>query len=117
MDGLRRDILQALGDGGTMEMADGVLAYIERVTDKMSQLEADPFADDSDAEPLELAGLAEVAEITGRPKQLIGHWLAERRPMPEGFPKPRWHISAGPVWAKSEVVTWRQLETDEPTLA
>lgn len=112
---LRQAILRALGDGGTMEMADGVLAFLS-VNEVDLIAPVDPFADDDateDAEPLELAGLAEVSEITGRPKQLIGHWLAGRRSMPENFPRPRWHISAGPVWDKSEVQTWRMLEVEE----
>lgn len=110
---IRRSILQALGDGGTVEMADGVLAYLSPLLeDDARTLEADPFADD--APKIVLAGLAEVAALSSTPKQTIGHWLAGRRVAPVNFPHPRWELATGPVWDMADIRSWLG-PGDEPT--
>lgn len=75
-------MLVALGDGGTVELAERALAH----------------ADAYHYPNVTIGGLAEVAEHLGCSKAEIGHWLAGRRPAPEWFVLPTWNIAAGPVW-------------------
>jgi hypothetical protein len=101
-DEVRQSILRALGDGGTMDMADGVMAYLAPLIDD----DEAALRQEQNRRPVELAGLAEAATITGESKQTIGHWLAGRRTPDRPFPIPEWQLSTGPVWDLAVLRKW-----------
>jgi predicted DNA-binding transcriptional regulator AlpA len=106
---IRQSLLRALGDGGTFDMVDGVMAYLSPlIDDDVYLLER---SDAPDPGQLELVGLAEVSAMTGQSKATIGHWLAGRRKSVPEFPAPRWTLECGPIWVKLEVETWCKLVT------
>lgn len=98
----------ALGDGGTVDMAERVVAYLDG-------LEADRQAAGVRVEmvvpELEIGGVAEVTRALGVSRQTVGHWLAGRRRPPFPFPEPGWVLDATPVWNMALI---RQLTVTEP---
>ena len=87
---LTRQVLLALGNGGTMEMAQSVTAFI-----LTSNLPA--------VSPGNLVGLAEVATMTGRSKQTVCNWIGRGT---QGFPAPFVHLAATKVWDREQVTVW-----------
>jgi chromosome partitioning protein len=55
---------------------------------------------------MELLGLAEVAELFGVTKQVIGNWKSRR----ENFPAPIAELRSGPVWSKDHLLAWAHSE-------
>jgi predicted DNA-binding transcriptional regulator AlpA len=88
---LTRAVLRALGNGGTMEMAQSVVSFIQ------SQVPMVP--------PTDLVGLAEVALMTGRSKQTVCNWIGRGN---QGFPEPIKHLAATKVWDREQVTVWMQ---------
>lgn len=88
---LTRAVLRALGNGGTMEMAQSVVAFIQNMA---------PALRASD-----LVGLAEVALMTGRSKQTVCNWIGRGN---QGFPAPVIHLAATKVWDREQVTVWMQ---------
>ncbi len=89
---LTRQVLKALGNGGTMEMATNVVAFLNE-----RRVPAVP--------PANLVGLAEVAEMTGRTKQAVCNWIGRGN---QGFPAPVAHLAATKVWDREQVEVWMQ---------
>lgn len=87
---LTRQVLLALGNGGTMEMAQSVVAFI--VSTKLPAVS-----------PNDLVGLAEVAKMTGRSKQTVCNWIGRGN---QGFPAPLVHLAATKVWDREQVKVW-----------
>lgn len=86
---LTRQVLLALGNGGTMEMAQSVTAFILGMGPSLR----------SD----NLIGLAEVAKLTGRSKQTVCNWIGRGN---QGFPAPLVHLAATKVWDREQVQVW-----------
>lgn len=89
---LTRQVLLALGNGGTMEMAQSVTAFI--ISTKLPAVS-----------PSDLVGLAEVAQMTGRSKQTVCNWIGRGN---QGFPAPLVHLAATKVWDREQVQVWMQ---------
>jgi len=87
---LTRQVLLALGNGGTMEMAQSVVAFI--VTSNLPSVA-----------PTDIIGLAEVAKLTGRSKQTVCNWIGRGN---QGFPAPLTVLAATKVWDKEQVLVW-----------
>lgn len=87
---LTRQVLLALGNGGTMAMAQSVTSFITSMN-----LPAVP--------PRNLVGLAEVAIMTGRSKQTVCNWIGRGN---QGFPAPVVHLAATKVWDREQVQVW-----------
>jgi len=96
VDEFEREILTAIGDGGTTDMASRVAVFVrEQVID--------------DKVP-ELGGLAEVAEILGESRQTVGHLISGRRGAGD-FPEPIARLAATSVWIMSDIVAWKRLQS------
>ena len=80
-------MLDALGDGGTVEMAERAVAHAEAYRLDESRV----------------GGLSEVCAELGVSRQQVGHWMSGRRPAPAWFPWPTWQVSSGPLWEMSQV--------------
>lgn len=55
------------------------------------------------AEPGDLIGLAEVAQLAGVSRSAVSNWLKRR---PKGFPKPASDSRAGPMFDRAEIAVW-----------
>lgn len=86
---LTRAVLRALGNGGTMEMAQSVVAFILGMNPSLR------------AE--NIVGLAEVAKMTGRSKQTVCNWIGRGN---QGFPAPISVLAATKVWDREQVQVW-----------
>lgn len=88
-------ILHVLGDGGTTEMAQRVLAWTTQTK---------PWI------PIhQIAGLAEIAAHTQQPETTIATWAKEPNLY---FPKPATEIKASKLWDLDLVATWWQANKD-----
>src|SRR5712691_8074525 len=62
---------------------------------------------------MELLGLAEVAALLGVTRQVVSNWKARKA----NFPKPIAELKSGPVWEKSDVLSWwAEAEADDRTI-
>lgn len=64
-------------------------------------------ANDKMVQGRHLAGVAELAELFGVGRTTISNWHA--RTDKNGFPDPVAILAAGPVWDRTDVVTWHAL--------
>lgn len=94
VDDYTRAMLVALGDGGTVELAERAVAFARR-----------------HRPPLVLGGLHEVCLELGESRQTVGHWLAGRRTPPVPFPEPGWRVKVTPLWDMDELR--RTVKTSE----
>ncbi len=88
---LRREVLHVLGDGGTMHMADQVVAWFTVKQDQMTGLR-----------PSDIVGVAEIAAMTGRRKQDVINWIARGH----SFPDPVTVLASGRIWDRNQVEVW-----------
>jgi hypothetical protein len=101
-------MLVALGDGGTTELAERALEYLDGL---LADQQAAGVRAEMVAPELEIGGVAEVTRALGVSRQTVGHWLAGRRQPPFPFPEPTWVLDATPVWNMALI---RQLTVTEP---
>lgn len=91
-----REILHALGTGGTAAMAEGVQSWL-------AARGANAVSDGDSVWPEDILGLAEVAAMLGVSKQLIGHWIARDA---HSFPRPVATLAATRIWDRAKVEVW-----------
>lgn len=92
MDQWTRQILVSLGNGGTVEMAERVVAFLDTTENWRRGI------------PVEcIAGLAEVADLLGRHKNTVRSWMGR----PElACPEPFRGVAATPLWDITQWETW-----------
>lgn len=90
-----REMLVALGPGGTRELAERALAYAVR-------LEPPGYE--------HLGGLAEVAALVGRSRPVVSNWNATPK---LSCPEPVRRLTATPVW---DLRSWREWGRAHPEL-
>jgi hypothetical protein len=90
MDPLTRDILGALGTGGTVEMAERVQLWVETRRPGIR--------------PERMMGLAEVAEFIGRNLAMMRRIVDDPT---EAFPAPVASLAATKVWDRAQVEVWK----------
>jgi predicted DNA-binding transcriptional regulator AlpA len=86
---LRQRIVRALGDGGTMDMAD-------RIVDLVGVLAAEHLQN-------ELLGMQEVADLMG----VTANTISMRAARPGmNFPAPIVHLSGSRIWSRAQIEEW-----------
>jgi hypothetical protein len=88
VDETTREILNVLGDGGTVAMAERVRVW----------LESRPSVD-------HLVGVAEVAKAYGVSAQAVSNW---RKREPDTCPEPIRFLAMGPVW---DIRDWKRIRS------
>ena len=97
-------MLEALGPGGTRELAERALAHARGLAPVTIGFEVER----------ELGGTQEVCALLGVGKAWLGHVLAGRRPVPPvRTPEPLVTLAATPVW---DLADWREWATVNGTL-
>lgn len=91
----RLDLLHVLGDGGSFDMVDRVLAWID----------GQPGA----VRPEDILGLSEVAAMLGASRQRVWNWTADPK---KHFPRPITTLKSGPIFAREQVEVWKTGNTD-----
>ena len=54
---------------------------------------------------MSLVGVAEIAEMLGVSKQVVGNWRSRK----SGFPTPVATLRASPVWAEAAMLQWAEF--------
>jgi predicted DNA-binding transcriptional regulator AlpA len=54
--------------------------------------------------PIELAGVAEIAELLGVSRQRVDQLVRDH----DDFPRPIAELAAGRIWMKNDIVKWAQ---------
>lgn len=98
-----REVVRILGDGGTTEMGERVLAWMD------SRQPPDPVVHQAGILPENILGLAEVAEVVGKASATVRTWAA--RPQ-YAFPAPVVHLAATKIWDREQVDLWVAGNTD-----
>lgn len=91
MDDITRQILKALGTGGTTAMADNVREWIDNRPDSTRGIPAD-----------DIAGFTEIVKILDRPAAAVRHAM-QTDPT---FPTPVTTLHATPIWDAAQITTW-----------
>jgi hypothetical protein len=92
MDAWTREILVSLGNGGTLDMAEGVVAFLDTTRSWARGI------------PVEcIGGLSEVAERLGRGKTTVRNWIARE---PLACPQPFAMLAATPLWDLNQWDVW-----------
>jgi hypothetical protein len=95
-----REILQALGTGGTREMAERVKTWVD-TRRRSVVLPGIP--------PENLLGLAEVSALTRIPEGTIDAWATFEQ---VSFPAPAATLAATKVWDRDQVAVWMRGHPD-----
>jgi hypothetical protein len=109
-----REVVQALGDGGTMEMGERVLAWMDRsappsITLPTAPKSVAPPSHDCGVSPQNLLGAAEVAQMLGAGVVTVRSWTS--RPQ-FAFPPPVVTLAAGKIWDREQVELWADGHPD-----
>jgi hypothetical protein len=63
----------------------------------------------TEAEPVDIVGVAEIADALGVPRTTVSMW-AHRRAQ-SGFPSPMQTLAMGPVYSLAAVLAWHAART------
>jgi predicted DNA-binding transcriptional regulator AlpA len=98
-DSRLREMVRVLGDGATAEMGQRVLDWL----DSRPAAPAPPPVHPAGIPPENILGLAEVAQVVGKPTPTVRTWIAKEM---YSFPDPVAHLASTKIWDREQVDTW-----------